>query len=107
MVFLKLENRSIIRLIIESNEGGAAITIDNKVLYFTKCITQKNGYNNCDIYYVTNQNHELWSEVKAFREDISQIDSWESQPTVSSDGKTIIFSSDRRRWIWKDGFIRN
>ena len=79
---------------IESNEGGASITIDNNVLYFTKCIKQKNGYNNCDIFYTYNHDG-TWSEVKAFSEDISKIDSWESQPTVSSDGKTIIFSSDR------------
>ena len=35
-----------------NNEGGASITIDNQVLYFTKCIRNKTGYNNCDIYYV-------------------------------------------------------
>ena len=33
--------------------------------------------------------------VQKFSNEISKIDSWESQPTVSSDGNTIIFSSDR------------
>ena len=83
----------------ESNEGGASITIDNKILYFTKCVRNKIGYNNCDIYYVFNHlSHKkktLWSEVQKFPNNISKIDSWESQPTVSSDGKTIIFASDR------------
>ena len=78
----------------ESNEGGASITIDNRVLYYTKCIRNDKGYNNCDIYYVNRQTN-AWSEVKSFSDKISRSDSWESQPTVSSDGKTIIFSSDR------------
>jgi len=79
---------------LESNEGGASITIDNKVLYYTKCIRNKKGYNNCDIYYV-NREDNSWSGVQNFSDKISKYDSWESQPTVSSDGKTIIFASDR------------
>ena len=80
---------------LESNEGGASITIDNKILYYTKCIRDKNGYNNCDIFYVFNHYGD-WSEVQQFPKNISKLDSWESQPTVSSDGKTIIFASDRK-----------
>jgi outer membrane protein OmpA-like peptidoglycan-associated protein len=79
---------------LESNEGGASVTIDNKVLYYTKCIRNKKGYNNCDIYFV-NREDNAWSEVQNFSDKISKSDSWESQPTVSSDGKTIIFASDR------------
>jgi len=79
---------------LESNEGAASITIDNRVLYYTKCIRNKKGYNNCDIYYV-NKEGNTWSSVQTFSDKISKLDSWESQPTVSSDGKTIIFSSDR------------
>jgi outer membrane protein OmpA-like peptidoglycan-associated protein/tetratricopeptide (TPR) repeat protein len=80
---------------MESNEGGASITIDNKILYYTKCSLTQGGYKNCDIYYVFNQDGS-WSEVQTFSKNISKIDSWESQPTVSSDGKTIIFASDRK-----------
>jgi len=79
---------------LESNEGGASITIDNKILYYTKCQLNKKGYKNCDIYYVFNHNG-VWSVVQQFSENISQSTTWESQPTVSSDGKTIIFASDR------------
>jgi outer membrane protein OmpA-like peptidoglycan-associated protein len=96
---------------LESNEGGASITIDNKVLYYTKCIRNKKGYNNCDIYFVNREDYG-WSEVQTFSGEISKSDSWESQPTVSSDGKTIIFASDRSGGYgkidlyeinWKDG----
>ena len=40
---------------IEDNEGGASITIDNITLYYTKCIRDYTGYNNCDIYYVNRE----------------------------------------------------
>jgi outer membrane protein OmpA-like peptidoglycan-associated protein len=42
-----------------------------------------------------NREDNAWSEVQNFSDKISKSDSWESQPTVSSDGKTIIFASDR------------
>jgi len=79
---------------LESNEGGASITIDNSVLYYTKCIRNNKGYNNCDIYYVDRENDD-WSEVHTFSNKISKPNSWESQPSISSDNKTIIFASDR------------
>ena len=36
---------------LTDNEGGATVTIDNNVLYYTKCSRDSKGYNNCDIYY--------------------------------------------------------
>ena len=79
---------------VEGNEGGASITIDNKVLYYTKCIRDRKGYNDCNIYYV-NREDSIWSSVFSLPESISQVNSWESQPSVSSDGRKIIFASDR------------
>ena len=38
---------------LTDNEGGATVTIDNNVLYYTKCTRDSKGYNNCDIYYTT------------------------------------------------------
>jgi len=77
-----------------SNEGGASVTIDNNILYFTKCIRNKKNYNNCDIFYSKRLGGK-WSEAQKFSGKISKKDSWDSQPTVSSDGSTIIFASDR------------
>ena len=79
---------------LERNEGGASITIDNKILYYTKCIRDNVGYNNCDIYYVS-KTDSGWTESTKFHDNICGLSSWESQPTVSSDGKKIIFASDR------------
>ena len=80
---------------VESNEGGASITIANDILYFTKCRKDNQNYNNCDIFYSIRERGE-WSEVLSFNKNISSKDSWESQPSVSSNGLTIIFASDRK-----------
>ena len=79
-----------------SNEGGASITIDNNTLYFTVCTNLASGYNNCDLFYTFRQTDGKWSEIIAFEKNINGSRSWESQPSVSADGGTIIFASDRR-----------
>tara|TARA_Y100001933_G_C18993537_1_gene561555 strand:+ start:510 stop:2486 length:1977 start_codon:yes stop_codon:yes gene_type:complete len=82
------------------NEGGAAVTIDNKILYYTKCTRDSKGYNNCDLFYTVKiENSDgtyRWSESREFPKSISKKNAWDSQPTVSSDGNTIIFSSNRK-----------
>ena len=78
----------------EGNEGGASITIDNNKLFYTKCIRDSKGYNDCNLYYV-NREDSSWSVIYDLPKIISKEDSWESQPTISADGKTIIFASDR------------
>ena len=37
-----------------------------------------------------------WHEIIAFEENINGSRSWESQPSVSADGSTLIFASDRK-----------
>ena len=75
------------------NEGGPSLSIDNRELFFTICANE-NGYKNCDIYY-TKKKYEDWSELKRLEYPVNKVDSWESQPTISSDGNTLIFSSIR------------
>ncbi|MBT3417961.1 MAG: OmpA family protein [Flavobacteriales bacterium] len=77
-----------------SNEGGATITIDNNVLYFTICSKFNSGYNNCDIYYVEKVDG-FWKKIKPLS-IVNLPKNWESQPTVSSDGNSLIFTSDRK-----------
>lgn len=78
-----------------NNEGGATITIDNKILYFTICSQFYTSYNNCDIYYVEKDKDGEWSDLKPMK-SINNPKSWESQPSISSDGNTLVFASDRR-----------
>ena len=79
---------------IEDNEGGGSLSIDNNFLFFTKCSKVSGNYNNCDIFFSERKNG-IWGEVQSFNKKICPLYSWESQPTVSSDGRTIFFASDR------------
>jgi outer membrane protein OmpA-like peptidoglycan-associated protein/tetratricopeptide (TPR) repeat protein len=72
------------------NEGGASVTIDNKHLYYT--VVEEDG--NYDIYYSDFIN-EGWSLPKSLGNLINSADSWDSQPSVSADGKTLYFASNR------------
>ncbi|MFZ4564598.1 MAG: OmpA family protein, partial [Bacteroidales bacterium] len=48
----------------------------------------------CDIYYSENVNGD-WSPIKSVSNKINLPGSWESQPTISADGRTLYFVSDR------------
>lgn len=75
------------------NEGAASITIDNNELYLTIC-KDVNGYLNCDIYSAKKNAEGEWINLLKI-ENVNNPDSWESQPSISSDGKTLFFVSDR------------
>ncbi|HNW97563.1 MAG TPA: OmpA family protein [Bacteroidales bacterium] len=81
-----------------SNEGGATLTIDNKYLFYTVCkyLTDKDNkaYFNCDICTSTFTNGS-WSEIKSVSPKVNNDKTWESQPSISSDGKDLYFLSDR------------
>ena len=78
---------------LHENEGGASLTIDNNELFLTIC-ESVNGYNNCDIYY-TARIDSFWTPLRRLLYPVNKSDSWESQPTISSDGKTLLFTSIR------------
>ena len=72
-----------------NNEGGASISIDNKHLFFT---VNKNG--NFDIYTSDDINGK-WSEPRSLSDLVNDKKLWDSQPSVSPDGKKIYFASFR------------
>ncbi|MCF8367865.1 MAG: OmpA family protein [Bacteroidales bacterium] len=77
------------------NEGGATLTINNKELFYTLCKYQKGSrYYNCDICY-SKYNDGSWTPIESVGNNVNLPDTWESQPTVTSDGKTLYFVSDR------------
>lgn len=88
-----------------NNEGGATITADNKHLYFTICKPDGTGYNNCDIYYSKNENGK-WSPISNLGPVINGKTTWEAQPSITADGKTLYFASIREGNIGfsKDNF---
>lgn len=80
------------------NEGGATITARNDFLYYTVCqdvVIDGYNYKNCDIYY-SRFIHGTWTKLQILDSvNISQKHTWESQPSITSDGKTLYFASDR------------
>ena len=76
------------------NQGGCTISIDNKRLYFAMMKQEGGNQPNCDIYVSENQNDE-WQPIKKLSANVNHPIYWDSQPTVSADGNTIYFASDR------------
>lgn len=77
------------------NEGGATLTIDNKLLFYTICsYTKDQQYFNCDICY-SEFKDGAWADIQSISDKVNLNNAWESQPSVTSDGKTIFFVSDR------------
>jgi outer membrane protein OmpA-like peptidoglycan-associated protein/tetratricopeptide (TPR) repeat protein len=74
--------------------GGVTFSLDNTQLYITVCKLNKRGQNNCDIYFSEFVKGN-WTELKSVGDGINTADGWESQPTLSSDGKTLIFAGAR------------
>lgn len=77
---------------LNNSEGAATISGDGKTLVFTTC-NRKDGVGGCDLYYSTKKGEE-WSVPENFGTPVNSV-SWESNPSISADGKTLYFSSDR------------
>ncbi len=92
------------------SQGSISISADGKTLFVTLC-SQPDGFGSCDLYVAEwNEKGTEWSnprnlnnlEGKDLRmekrlDNFAQINTsyWESQPSISSDGNTLYFSSDR------------
>ncbi len=79
------------------NQGGASITIDNRHLYITICEFERSNYTsykNCDIF--TSDNVEgKWTALRRMGSNINSSATFEGQPSITSDGKELYFSSAR------------
>ena len=90
----------------DENEGAQCISPDGRLLLYTAC-NRPEVQGGCDVFYSQKKDGK-WTPAKGFPAIVTQ--SWESQPTISADGKTIYFSSDRPgglggRDIWYVMFI--
>ncbi len=88
---------------VRFNEGAQSLSPDGQFLFFTGC-NRPEGWGRCDIYVSQKQGND-WSKPVNLGSPIN-TKGWESQPSISSDGKTIYFSSDRKGGlggydIWK------
>lgn len=76
------------------NQGAASININNSELFITICEMSSREYFNCDIYSSTRK-QDSWTELKNLGPNINGANTWESQPSISGDGKTLYFASLR------------
>ena len=76
----------------EFNEGTCTLSADGRVLIFTSCYGRK-GYGSCDLYISKKQGEE-WSVPVNLGANVNSS-AWESQPSLSSDGRTLYFISNR------------
>ncbi len=77
------------------NEGASSLSADGKTLVFTACENygdyggERNGYGSCDLFFARKiGNH--WSKPINIGTPIN-TSNWESQASLSSDGKSIYF----------------
>jgi outer membrane protein OmpA-like peptidoglycan-associated protein len=74
------------------NEGAQSISANGKIMVFTVC-NRKGIIGRCDIFY-SEKEGEKWSFPKNMGGAINSP-SKETQPSLSADGTTIYFASDR------------
>lgn len=74
------------------NEGAQSLSSDGRYMYFTACDRQV-GMGSCDIYF-SYFSDGRWSQPSNVGPPVNTR-FWESQPSVSADGKTLFFSSNR------------
>lgn len=76
----------------QDNEGTCSISGDGRSMVFTSCFNQ-NRFSDCNLY-ITYKVGEAWSKPRPLSKKINTR-WWESQPSLSSDGRMLYFVSDR------------
>jgi flagellar motor protein MotB len=85
------------------NEGAQSISQDGKYLFFTGC-NRPDGLGRCDIYIAKKEGDD-WGRPYDINPPVN-TSGWESQPSISADGRTLYFVSNRKGGyggydIWK------
>lgn len=85
-----------------NNEGTCSISADGRTLVFTAC-NRPDSYGSCDLY-ISHKEGKEWSQPVNLGQLVNSRE-WESQPSLSADGHTLYFASDRKggqgkRDIW-------
>ncbi|TSJ37287.1 OmpA family protein [Mucilaginibacter corticis] len=74
------------------NEGSESVSQDGKFLFFTGC-NRPDGRGRCDIY-VAQKKGDNWGKPFDLSPPVN-TGGWESQPSISADGRTLYFVSNR------------
>ncbi|MBK9014183.1 MAG: PD40 domain-containing protein [Saprospiraceae bacterium] len=76
-----------------NNEGAQSISADGKFLIFTAC-HRRDGLGGCDLFFAELKNGK-WTAVRNLGAPIN-TPGWESQPSLSGDGQTLFFTTERQ-----------
>jgi len=74
------------------NEGASSLSADGQSLVFTAC-NRREGFGQCDLYYAKWDAGEWQMPVNLGYPINSKF--WDAQPSLSADGRTLVFASDR------------
>ena len=74
------------------HEGHCTISADGRILVFASC-NREDGFGSCDLYISKREGYQ-WSMPVNLGKKVNS-EKWDSEPSVSADGRTIYFSSDR------------
>eukprot|EP01132_Coremiostelium_polycephalum_P000754 gene754-934_t len=86
-----------------SHEGACTLSADKQTIIFTSC-ARKGNYGVCDLY-VSHKKGDQWSKPKNLGAQVNSKQ-WQSQPSLSVDGKTLYFVAERagnygKKDIWQ------
>jgi outer membrane protein OmpA-like peptidoglycan-associated protein len=74
------------------NEGAQSISQDGRYLFFTGC-NRPDGRGRCDIY-IAQKRGDGWGKPVGINPPVN-TSNWESQPSISADGRTLYFVSNK------------
>ena len=91
-------------------EGNVSVTADGSELYYS-VIHRNGGYANSDIFRVRLKDGK-WGTPENCGPQVNGERTWESQPSVSADGQTLYFASNRKGGqggtdIWRCRRLKN
>jgi outer membrane protein OmpA-like peptidoglycan-associated protein len=79
-------------------QGGTSISVDNKLIFITIVdqVATRDGrlFSNGDIYY-SRFSDGKWGDLQSIGSHINGQYTWEGQPSISADNKTLYFASAR------------
>lgn len=81
-----------------NNEGTCTVSADGRTLVFTAC-NRPDGLGSCDLY-ISHKVGKDWSQPTNLGQEVNSRE-WESQPSLSADGHTLYFASDRKGGVGK------
>ncbi|MBC6401779.1 MAG: OmpA family protein [Ekhidna sp.] len=74
------------------NEGASTVSADGRIMIFTAC-DRRDSFGSCDLF-ITRKTGNNWSKPENLGKAVNSK-YWESQPSLSADGKTLYFVSNR------------